>query len=681
LPENSTCSPIIYTFNATATCVDDGSEITNGTQSTTVTVYPTDISAFVSSADGECLTNVSVDASCGTNITISPSQSQSANPGESGTHNYTASWSGGGPSCTSDINLTATYNCPPDIVCPASASISASTNELCSGESLTISGIIIVEGLVDFTLTESSGAVGEINDGEAFTLPENNTCAPVVYTFNATAICTDDGSEITDGLLSVDVTVYPSDINAFVTTNEGECLTSVSVDASCGTNVSISPSDNQTANPGESGVHNYTASWAGGGPSCASDVNLTATYNCPPDIVCPASANISASLTEVCSGESITISGTTVGEGSANFMITSSGFISVISEGVAFSMPENDTCAPVTYTFNATATCADDGSEITNGSLSADVKVYPSDISAFVMANDGACSTTITIDESCGSNISISPAESQTANSGESGIHNYTASWTGGGPNCVTNLPLMPAYNCVTCPTEASISISDTEVCSGESVVISGTTLGDGTASFEITDESGSVTDITKDVVFNMPANITCTPVTYTFTAVAICEDDGSEIPGSVLSVDVIVYPTQIANFLSINEGDCSTSVIIDPDCADNVSVSPSESQSANAGESGTHEYIFSWIGGGLDCVPDENLLGNYNCPTDIVCPSSANIIANVTELCSAGSIIISGEAVGVGEASFTITESTGTLVNIVDGENVDLPENLTCKR
>jgi len=680
LPENTSCSPITYTFNATATCDDDGSEITNGTFSIEVTVYPVDISAFVATNDGECSTNVTIDSSCGTNISISPSDSQMANADETGIHNYTASWTGGGPSCVSEVNLTANYNCPPDIVCPSSADIAISSDQICSGESVTINGTASGEGTGIFTITESTGTITGISNGTAFALPENNTCEVITYTFTATAVCDDDGSTISDGNLSTTVTVYPTDISAFVTVNDGECSTGITLDTSCGTNISISPSDSQSANAGETGTHNYIASWAGGGPSCDSDVNLTANYNCPPDIVCPTAANISASLSEVCSGESITISGAIEGEGSASFtIIESSGAISGITEGIAFSMPENNTCSSITYTFNATAICLDDNSEITNGSLSLDVTVYPSNINAFVIAEDSECSTTVTIDESCAGNISISPSESQTANSGESGIHNYTASWIGGGPNCITNLPLMPAYNCITCPTEASISVSETEVCSGESVTITGTATGDGSANFEITDESGSITEITKGVVFNMPANITCAPVTYTFTAVAICEDDGSEISGSALSVDVIVYPTQIANFLSISEGDCSTNAIIDASCAANVSVSPSESQSTNPDESGTHEYIFSWIGGGPNCVSDETLLGNYDCPSDIVCPAEANISVSETEICSGEMITINAETTGVGGATFSITESSGTITTISESVSFALPENNTC--
>jgi len=126
----------------------------------------------------------------------------------------------------------------------------------------------------------STGTITEINEGVALALPENNTCEAITYTFTASAICDDDGSTIPGGNLTAAVTVYPTDISAFVTTNDGECTTSVSVDAACGTNVLVNPSETQTANPGESGIHNYTVTWSGGGPSCASDLNLTATYNC-----------------------------------------------------------------------------------------------------------------------------------------------------------------------------------------------------------------------------------------------------------------------------------------------------------------------------------------------------------------------------------------------------------------
>jgi len=112
--------------------------------------------------------------------------------------------------------------------------------------------------------------------------------------------------------------------NGFVTSVDGECSTSVTVDVDCGTNININPNESQIADAGTSGTHTYTISWDGGGPNCISDFDVTANYDCPPNIVCPTSANITASVNEACGSDMITITGNTIGEGTANFTITES---------------------------------------------------------------------------------------------------------------------------------------------------------------------------------------------------------------------------------------------------------------------------------------------------------------------------------------------------------------------
>jgi len=561
------------------------------------------------------------------NVSINPSESQTANTGESGTHNYTASWTGGGSSCSPDVDLMANYNCPPDIVCPTEANIITGTTETCSGESITISGTTMGEGSATFTITA-----------------ENTTCSPITYTFTATAICVDDGSEITNGNLSIDVTVYPIDISAFITSSDGECSTSVSIDESCGTNVSINPSESQTANPGESGTHIYGASWVGGGP-CEMDIDIAATYNCPTEISCPASANISANVSELCATGSIIISGSTVGEGEASFtIIETSGIITNITEGENIDLPENITCNPITYTFNATAICLDDDSEITTGNLSVEVTVYPSDISAFITSNDGECSTSISIDESCGNNISISPALSQTAIPGESGTHNYTTSWTGGGPSCFTNEMLTANYNCpteVVCPTAANITVNLNEICSGESVVILGEYEGEGAAIYSIIETSGLVTGIESGVALILPENNTCMPTTYSFElTVANCVADGSTVPVNQSTVEVTVYPSDISSYISTIENNCITTVNIAAVCEDLLTVFPASEQFAEPGtEAGMHDYTISWNGGGA-CITNTELSLNYTCDC-VFDPSLAEIelVSGSTNVCFGNTI------------------------------------------
>ncbi len=66
---------------------------------------------------------------------------------------------------------------------------------------------------------------------------------------------------------------------------------------------------------------------------------------------------------------------------------------------------------------------------------------------------------------------------------------------------------------------------------------------GNGTATFTITEDSGVITGIQDGVAFALPVNEGCTPITYNFSAMAACDDDGSMVSGN-LTASVTVYPT-----------------------------------------------------------------------------------------------------------------------------------------
>ena len=337
-------------------------------------------------------------------------------------------------------------NCGP--TCPTSASISASVDEACGGDMITITGNTTGEGTANFSITESTETITEIADGVAFSLPFNTTCQPITYTFNAAVTCADDGSIITDGSQSVTVTVYPSSVSGFVTATDGDCSTSISIDANCGTNISVSPATSQTADAGTTGTHTYTISWLGGGPNCISDFDVIANYNCPK--VCPDEANISTTLNTVCGGDMVTITGATVGNGSTSFIITeSTGTITGITAGNPITIPNNTTCAPITYTFNATAICLADGSAITTGNFSLDIIAYPSDISSLISTVENGCTTEVIIDDSCLGSVLVEPSLTQTAELGtDEGMHNYTVSWVADDFDCIATQNISLNYSC-----------------------------------------------------------------------------------------------------------------------------------------------------------------------------------------------------------------------------------------
>jgi len=86
-----------------------------------------------------------------------------------------------------------------------------------------------------------------------------------------------------------------------------------------------------------------------------------------------------------------------------------------------------------------------------------------------------------------------------------------------------------------------------------------------------------------------------------------------------------------------------------DSSCSGDVVVVTFQTVDTYSGQTVTDEMTITYTGESCnDCGP--------------VCPTQANIVTNATEVCSGESITINGSTVGEGTATFTITESSGTL-------------------
>lgn len=173
------------------------------------------------------------------------------------------------PNCST--TLQNAYNEPQPCIndCPSGVTATASAEEVCSGEAFSLKAVIDNENFLLVWTDEN----GETFDHNNITLI-NETCAPIVRTFTASVTCTTNASMTFED--SIDITIYPTDISAFITPVPGGCTGTVVLDESCGENVNIKPFQ---AEPGTSGIGFVILNWVGGG-DCIDKLTIPVSYDC-----------------------------------------------------------------------------------------------------------------------------------------------------------------------------------------------------------------------------------------------------------------------------------------------------------------------------------------------------------------------------------------------------------------
>ncbi len=173
-------------------------------------------------------------------------------------------------------------------------------------------------------------------------------------------------------------------------------------------------------------------------PDCST--TLINAYNEPEPCIsdCPTSVTATATATEICSGDVISLKA----------VIDNLNFILVWTDenGETFDHNNvellNETCTPISYTFTAYVSCS------TNPNITFEdqikITVYPSNISAFATPVEGTCTATVTMDDSCGDNVAVTPYE---AEPNTSGLGFVTLTWVGEG-DCIEEALIPVAYNC-----------------------------------------------------------------------------------------------------------------------------------------------------------------------------------------------------------------------------------------
>ncbi len=553
-----------------------------------------------------------------------------------------------------------TVNCDQPCDCPADPDLTIDVTDLCGSGDVTLSAAFLGgTGTGTLTITESTGTITNIQSGIAVSVPANTGCAPVTYTFDLSAECS-DGSPIPGGLGTIQqtVTVYPAQPTASITNAGSACSAATGVvsiellaaDGAtvCGTAQTFDASANATCNPvDESFDYSWTAAELEtllGGTGCYTDVSGSETISVFPE---QPTITIYAPLS-TCATNTTTPAQLMVG----------TNFCGELKE---LPTPENEGCFGVDETLSYTWTAAEIAAELGGDATcyedvtdSATFTVYPSAYQPVVVVNPdcnggNGSATVLAIDgTNCGTVegtagiLNVCPATD-----GVDAVLDYDFT------NILNNTCIGEPMDMITiscdqpcdCPADPDLTVSANEICSGTDVSFTAEFLGGtGTGSLIITETSGTVTNIPIDgSLVSLPENTTCSVQTYTFELSAICSD-GSPIPNGsgTVSQTVSVYPNDVSSFITTSgENTCNTAINIDASCG-GILTADVATQSASTGDgTGTHTYNLTYDAGGFgaSCIPSFTIEVSYLCtdPCDGV-----NDITESGTICSGGSFTAS---------------------------------------
>jgi len=219
-PMNTTCDAAPYDYNITADC--NGTAIDVGVI-LSAQIYPEYVVTIVGpSCDGVTTGSATLEVMGGVaacqvinGVAGSANTCPDLNDTDASlTYDFTADLAGVPASCiTGDIMGSISTDCITPCDCPADPDVQVDVTELCgSGVATLTASFLGGTGTGTLTIAETTGTITGITSGTAITLPTNISCAPVIYTFDVTAVCS-DGSPIPAGVgnAQVTVTVYPSD--------------------------------------------------------------------------------------------------------------------------------------------------------------------------------------------------------------------------------------------------------------------------------------------------------------------------------------------------------------------------------------------------------------------------------------------------------------------------------------
>ncbi len=664
----------------------------------TVTVYPAYNENFIEIIPGVCDTIGKVETTCD-NYVISGNGTL-PQPGPPGSDTWTIRYNG--KQCFNTINIEVPYGC--EAQCPTTPQIDIGAAEhFCSGSDIEIAcsydntdanadatfNLILKDAGIEETI------ISELNDGDnyTYTLPVYNGCEPKNITIKAEVICK-TGVPIAGLDLVKTITLYPDFNPDFINTSVGVCDTAAAISTICSRyiipqiNPTIPSPDND--NGTDSWIVSYDYKGGNVPSNCFNDTIVEVVYTC--GRICPSEPALSITEQNVCGKTAITLNGAFGQEPdlTGTFQIREKNNLidaASIQEGQAFELPENVSCDPVKYTFTANATC--DSGEVIPVSNTDDmtivVTVYPAYNENFVNIIRGVCDTAGQVKVSCTNYILTPPTTPTIPGIDQSGVDEWMIAYNN--PDaCFEPITLQVPYGCgVTCPSQPSISISQTTACGGDLVTIDGVfgEEGDVEGAFNIVEEKETITNITRGQAFTVPENTDCDPKVLTFIANPTCST-GEEIEGlaNQITRTLTVYPSLNQEvLLRIQEGDCDRPTSVAAVC-DNYSVETVRGPTTpKSGESGVDEYLVTYVSDdGVSCF-SETINVYFACGA--TCPQGPKITASNAFACSGDEITIFGSFEQQNDdnltANFVIEETSNELTNISIDEGILIPENKNC--
>lgn len=199
---------------------------------------------------------------------------------------------------------------------------------------------------------------------------------------------------------------------------------------------------------------------------------------------------------------------------------------------------------------------------------------------------------------------------------------------------------------CLACPTNVVATASFSEGCNNDIVDLSYST--DAADSLITVFWAGPV-----DVADGQSwlTNDDCAPADYEFVVTVVCNEDQDVMLTD--TVNITVYPDNLAPFIIENESDCEVSVGVVEGCEDYISVA--EPPLILAGDSGSVDIIVSYAVSDI-CVEPFPVSLQYDCPSCNIQISEASVQA-----CDGEQFYVNLDLVATDNSdSFTVTDAAG---------------------
>ena len=537
--------------------------------------------------------------------------------------------------------------------CPALNNPMASSNEVCSGDAISLSVDVVAMGTEEGSQLNWYNGSDELVEDPDFVVLAGDGCEGTTHEFYAvyvagTGACDDFTSE------TIEVTAFPA-VTATAEVSGAECIVMASQDcpdyiANWEDNLgNMGSGFTYYAENGTDGEVTFTISNPATLDMSCGMTSISETFDCecPTDVVSASFTHTTCSLTPTDLNE-------VWGEGAEELTWTNV-FGNVIADPSNIIFPANG-CQPQTTELSASyVTTDDDGCEVSHLDM-VSIVVYPLVSGGTITVSDNGCSVTMIPD--C-PNYSASWEDDlgnsgngfdYSANPGEAGEVTFTVA-----NEDALDLDLPCAseeftadFNCeeiIPCPELSNPTASEESVCSGDAFSLNVTVFNDDGGTLNWFSENGDILGDPSNVLMTTDA---CEGEQFSFYAQYVPANGSC---GEVTSgmVDVFVYPA-ITTTLDIATDGCS--VIATQNC-DNFSA-VWEDASGNTGNGFDYFAIPGESGTVTFTLTNENIVGALSCATAefsslydcTSCPVLSNPDASEPAICSGDAVELTVEII-----------------------------------